>query len=60
MRWWVSGEQSYLVTHTPDGDTDALGHVQARLEHSVVVRLLLGQLCAGDILGDSDIQLGDG
>jgi hypothetical protein len=48
-----------LVADAPHGNPNTFTHREARLGDRVVVRLLLSELRAGDILRDTDIEFRD-
>lgn len=51
---------TYPVADTPNGDSNTLSDGQASLGDCGIIILLLGQLRGGNILGNADIELGDG
>lgn len=52
--------QTYPVAHTPHGDSNTFGDGQASPGDGGVIVLLLGQLGRCDVLGNTDVELGDG
>lgn len=51
---------TYPVADTPHGNSDTVGDGQASPGDGGIIILLLGQLCGGNILGNADIELGEG
>lgn len=54
------GNSTYPVADAPHGNSDTFGDSQARAGDGGIVVLLLSQLRRCDVLGNTDIELGDG